>query len=73
MGGGAQVGKYRLWSTLEAARLSSWFPGVDVASARDDIWGGHCLALLHLVAKLPHMEADVDGLACRLHWPTDCG
>jgi hypothetical protein len=35
--------------------------------------GGYCLVLLRLAAKLSHVGVDVDGLACRLHQPTDCG
>jgi hypothetical protein len=63
---GAPGSKYRLWSLLYAARLSSRLPGVDVAGDRDDIWGCHHLALLRLDAKPSHMGVDVDGLACRL-------
>jgi hypothetical protein len=53
--------------------LSSWLLHVDVAGAQDSSWGGHCLTLLHLAAKLSLVGADVDGLACRLHRSTDCG
>jgi hypothetical protein len=55
------------------ARLSSWLSGVDVAGARDNFWGCHHIALLHLAAKLFHVGADVDGLTYRLHRPTDWG
>jgi hypothetical protein len=51
--------------------LSSWFLGIDVVGARDDSWGGHCLALHHLAVKLSHVGADVDGLSYRPHWSTD--
>jgi hypothetical protein len=34
-----------------------------VASARDGYWGCHCLALLHLAAKIFHVGVDVDELA----------
>jgi hypothetical protein len=61
------------WSTLLAARLSSWLLGIDVVGARDGFWCGYRLTLLHLVAKLSHVGADVDGLACCLHCPVDCG
>jgi hypothetical protein len=55
------------------ARLSSWLSGVDEAGARDNFWGCHHIALLHLAAKLFHVGADVDGLTHRLHRPTDWG
>jgi hypothetical protein len=48
-------------------------PGRRRASAWDSSWGGHCLALLRLAAKLFHVGADVDGLACHLHQPTNYG
>jgi hypothetical protein len=35
-----------------------------VASARDGFWGCHCLALFHLAAKIFHVGANVDELAC---------
>jgi hypothetical protein len=35
-------------------------------------WGGHRLAVPRLAAKSFHVGVDVDGLACHLHWPTDC-
>jgi hypothetical protein len=44
-----------------------------MADARDGSWGGHRLTSFCLAAKLSLMGADVDGLACRLHQPTDCG
>jgi hypothetical protein len=43
-----------------------------VAGARDGFWGGHDLTLLRLAAKISHVRADVDGLACCLHRPIDC-
>jgi hypothetical protein len=53
--------------------LSSQLLGVDVAGAQDGSWGGHRVALLHLVAKLSLVGVVVDGLAGHLHWPMDCG
>jgi hypothetical protein len=45
-----------------------------VADTRADLHCGHHLALLCLVSKLPHMGGgNVDGLACCLHWPMNCG
>jgi hypothetical protein len=73
MMGGALGWKYWLWSSLQAAQLSSWLLGVDVAGAQDGFWSCHHLALLRLVAKPSHMGADVDGLAYHLHSPTNCG
>jgi hypothetical protein len=32
-----------------------------------------CFALLYLGAKPFHVGADVDGLACNMHRPMDCG
>jgi hypothetical protein len=52
-----------------AARLSSQLLGYNVAGAWDGSWGGHHLALLYLTAKLSHVGANVDRLACRLHQP----
>jgi hypothetical protein len=49
------------------ARLSSWLSSVDVAVTRDDFWGCHRIALLHVNTKLSHVGANVDGLACHLH------
>jgi hypothetical protein len=66
--GGALGWKYRLCSSLQAARLSSWLPGIEVADAWDCFWGRHHLALLRLVAKPSHVGASVDGLACRLYY-----
>jgi hypothetical protein len=43
------------------------------ASARDGYWGCHQLALLRLVAKPSHVGGNVDGLACRLRCPMNCG
>jgi hypothetical protein len=40
MMGGASGYKYQLWSSLQAAWLSSWLQGVDMAGAHDDFWGG---------------------------------
>jgi hypothetical protein len=37
-----------------------------MADAQDGFWGYHHLALLHLEAKLSHVGADVDWLACGL-------
>jgi hypothetical protein len=70
---GAPGWKYQLQSSQRAARLSSWFPGVDVAGTQGGCWGCHHLTLLRLAAKLFHVGADVNGLACHLHQPTDCG
>jgi hypothetical protein len=70
---GAPGWKYGLWSSQKTARLSSRLSGVNVAGARDDLWGCHCLAFLRLAAMLSHMGADVDGLAYRLHQPTNGG
>jgi hypothetical protein len=67
MTSGALGWKYQLWSSLQAARLSSWLPGVNVAGALDGFWGCHRLALLCLVAKPSHVGVDVDGLAYRLY------
>jgi hypothetical protein len=44
-----------------------------VDGARDGFWGCHGLALLRLVAKTYHVGADVDEIACRLYYPTNCG
>jgi hypothetical protein len=44
-----------------------------VARVQDDSLHGHRLVLLRLAAKLSHVGADVDGLACCLHRPMDCG
>jgi hypothetical protein len=44
-----------------------WTLGIDVASTWGSLWCGHRPASLHLVAKLPHVGADVDRLACHLH------
>jgi hypothetical protein len=44
-----------------------------VVGARDGSWGGHNLAILRLAAKLSHVAADVDRLACHLHWSMDYG
>jgi hypothetical protein len=44
-----------------------------MAGAREGSWSGHHLALLCLATKLSHVGADVDGLAFRLHRPTDFG
>jgi hypothetical protein len=43
-----------------------------VAGTRDGSWDGYCLALVRLAAKLSHVGANVDGLACRLYRPPDC-
>jgi hypothetical protein len=40
--------------------------------ARDGFWGYHHLALLHLVAKISHVGADVDELTYCLHRPIIC-
>jgi hypothetical protein len=53
--------------------LSSWLLGIDKAGARDGFLCGHCLTLLCLIAKPSHVGADVDELARRLYYPTDCG
>jgi hypothetical protein len=71
--GGTQVGNIGWWSSLLAARLSSWLLGVNVAGAWDGFWCGHRLALLRLVAKPSNVGAHVDVLACRLCYPMDCG
>jgi hypothetical protein len=55
------------------APFSSPLPGIDVAGARDDFLDCHCLALLRLVANTFHVGVDVDGLACRLCCPANCG
>jgi hypothetical protein len=62
-----------LHSSLQAAQLSSRLPSFDMAGARDGFWGCHHHALVHLVPKLSHVGAVVDGLACHLHRPTTCG
>jgi hypothetical protein len=51
MMGGAQTQNIGWWSSLLAARLSSWLLDVDVVGAWDSFWCGHYLALLRLVAK----------------------
>jgi hypothetical protein len=65
--------KYRLWTLLYAAWLSSRLTGVDVAGDRDDIWGCHHLALLRLFAKPSHMGVDLEGLACHLCYRMNYG
>jgi hypothetical protein len=55
------------------ARLSSWLSGVDVVGAQDGSWSHLCFTWLYLAAKPSHMRGYVDGLACRLHRPTNCG
>jgi hypothetical protein len=42
-----------------------------VAGALDDFLWCHHLTLFYLAVKLSHVEGDVDGLACCLHWPTN--
>jgi hypothetical protein len=67
--GGAPGQKYRLWSPEKAARLSSWLPGTDVPGTRDGFsWCCH-LFLFRLAVK--PCGGDVDGLAYRLHQPTN--
>jgi hypothetical protein len=56
-----------------AARLSFGLPDVDVAGTRGSLRYGHLLASLRSVAKLPDVMADVDRVACHLHWPMKCG
>jgi hypothetical protein len=50
----------------------NFWGGSVTKGARYDFWGCDRIALLRLVAKLSHVGADVDRLACSLHWPTDC-
>jgi hypothetical protein len=68
-----QDGNTGWWSSLLVARLSYGLPGVDVAGTRGGLRCGHCLSLLRLVGKLPHVGTDVDGLVDRLHRPMNCG
>jgi hypothetical protein len=70
---GALGWKDRLWSSLQAAWLSSQLLSVNVSGARDDFWGYIRLSLLHLVAKPSHVGVDKDGLACCLCCPMNCG
>jgi hypothetical protein len=44
-----------------------------VAGTQDDSWSGHHLSSVCLAAKPSHVGADVDGSACCLHRPTNCG
>jgi hypothetical protein len=67
---GPQTGDVGALSMDNDARLSSWLPGIDVASSRGGSWVRLHFALLYLAAKPSHMRADVDGLACLLHHPT---
>jgi hypothetical protein len=73
MMGGALGWKYRIWSLLQVTWLSSRLPSIDVAGAWDDFLGCHRLALRRLVANPSHVGVDVDGLACRLCCPINCG
>jgi hypothetical protein len=57
---GPQARNISLYNLERAGQLSSWFPGFDVAGARDGSWDGHRLALLHLATKLSLMGANVD-------------
>jgi hypothetical protein len=40
---------------------------------RLDLGEAGLLSLLFLAAKSSHVGANVDGLACHLHRPTNCG
>jgi hypothetical protein len=51
--------------------MPSLLPGIDVIGARDSSWDFHHLILLRMAAKPSHMGADVDGLDCHLHQPTN--
>jgi hypothetical protein len=44
--------------------------GVEVDYARDDSCRGSFAAWFYLAAKSSHVGVDMDGLACRLHYPT---
>jgi hypothetical protein len=57
----------------KAFGLSSWLPSVDVADAWDGSWGCLRSTLLYLDAKPSHVGANVDGIDCHLHRPTDYG
>jgi hypothetical protein len=50
-----QARKYRLRSSEEVARQSSWLIGFDVVGTLDGALGGRRLGLLYLVAKVPLM------------------
>jgi hypothetical protein len=58
---------------IRLSDCSSRLLGADVAGARDSSWGCLRFAFLYLYAKSSYVGADVDGLAYRLHHPTDCG
>jgi hypothetical protein len=42
-----------------------------MAGTQEDSWSGYRLSLACLAAKPSHMGADVGGLACYMHWPTN--
>jgi hypothetical protein len=46
---------------------------INVVGTRGGLRCGHHLGLLRMAAKLSHVGADVDGLACCLHQPMNCG
>jgi hypothetical protein len=48
-------------------------PGVDMMGTQGSLRYGYHISLSCLVAKIPHIRADVDKLACRLHGPTNYG
>jgi hypothetical protein len=57
----------------KVARQSPRLPGIDMARAWDSFsWCCH-LDPLCMAAKLSHIGGDVEGLAYRLRWPTNCG
>jgi hypothetical protein len=70
---GPQIGNVGSWSMDKASRLSSHLPGADVDGAWDGSWGCLCFISLYLDAKPFYVGADVDGLACHLHYPTEFG
>jgi hypothetical protein len=70
MTSGVSSWKYRL---QKATRLSFWLPSNYVVGARNGFLRDHHLGLFRLASKLFHVGANVDGLAYRLHRPTNCG
>jgi hypothetical protein len=48
-------------------------PGVDMMGTQGSLRYGYHISLSCLVAKIPHIRADVDELACRLHRPMNYG
>jgi hypothetical protein len=66
---GPQIGYVSSPSIDKDARLSFGLLGGDMMGSWDGSWSRLWFAWLYLVAKHSHVEADVDGLACFLHYP----